>query len=207
MGTMLYQSGVYINACFDELNLSNPKLVTKIHKQYVEAGVDFIETNTFGSNEVKLAKYGLAEQTEKINKAGVELAKKAAGDVLVAGAIGPLARDIALYNQLSKQQAIAAYKKQAKALAEAGADFLILETFSNTDEILLAIEAVHSATGLEIVAQMTTTELNETPYGEKIDHAISRIAAQKRRNRRGPQLLRRPIGDAKRAGNHPGRNR
>jgi methionine synthase I (cobalamin-dependent)/5,10-methylenetetrahydrofolate reductase len=201
MGTMLYQSGVYINACFDELNLSNPKLVTKIHKQYVEAGVDFIETNTFGANEVKLAKYGLAEQTEKINKAGVELAKKAAGsstllttgdssttlktgslttgNVLVAGAIGPLARDIALYNQLSKQQAISAYKKQAKALADAGADFLILETFSNTDELLLAIDAVHSVTDLEIVAQMTTTELNETPYGEKIDHAISRISAQK----------------------------
>jgi methionine synthase I (cobalamin-dependent)/5,10-methylenetetrahydrofolate reductase len=180
MGTMLYQSGVFVNACFDELNLSNPKLVTKIHQQYIEAGSDFIETNTFGANEVKLAKYGLAEQTEKINKAGVELAKKAAGDnVLVAGAIGPLARDIALYNQLSKQQAIAAYKKQAKALAEAGADFLILETFSNTDELLLAIEAVHSVTDLEIVAQMTTTELNETPYGEKIDHAISRISAQK----------------------------
>ncbi len=180
MGTMLYQSGVYINACFDELNLSNPKLVTKIHKQYVEAGVDFIETNTFGANEVKLAKYGLAEQIEKINKAGVELAKKAAGDnVLVAGAIGPLARDIALYNQISKQQAISAYKKQAKALADAGADFLILETFSNTDELILAIEAVRSVTDLEIVAQMTTTELNETPYGEKIDHAISRISAQK----------------------------
>ena len=154
MGTMLYQSGVYINACFDELNLSNPKLVTKIHKQYVEAGCDFIETNTFGSNEVKLAKYGLAEQTEKINKAGVELAKKAVGStplttgsVLIAGAIGPLARDIALYNQISKQQAISAYKKQAKALADAGADFLILETFSNTDELLLAIEAIGSEIG------------------------------------------------------------
>jgi homocysteine S-methyltransferase len=180
MGTMLYQSGVYINACFDELNLSNPKLVTKIHQQYIEAGSDFIETNTFGANEVKLAKYGMAEQVEKINAAGVKIAKQAAGDnVLVAGAIGPLARDIALYNQLSKQQATAAYKKQAKALAEAGADFLILETFSNTDELLLATDAVHSVTDLEIVAQMTTTELNETPYGEKIDHAISRISAQK----------------------------
>jgi methionine synthase / methylenetetrahydrofolate reductase(NADPH) len=180
MGTMLYQSGVYINACFDELNLSNPKLVTKIHKQYIEAGSDFIETNTFGANEVKLAKYGLAEQVEKINTAGVKIAKQAAGDtVLVAGAIGPLARDIALYNQLSKQQAISAYKKQAKALADGGADFLILETFSNTDELLLAIEAVGSETDLEIVAQMTTTELNETPYGEKIDHAISRISAKK----------------------------
>jgi homocysteine S-methyltransferase len=179
MGTMLYQSGVFVNACFDELNISNPKLVTKIHQQYVEAGVDFIETNTFGANEVKLAKYGLFEQVEKINKAGVELAKKIAADkVLVAGAMGPLARDIALYNQLSKQQAISAFKKQAKALADAGADFIILETFSNTDELLLAIEAVSSVTPLEIVAQMTANEQNETPYGEKIDDAISRIAAR-----------------------------
>jgi len=179
MGTMLYQSGVFINACFDELNLSNPKLVSKIHQQYVEAGADFIETNTFGANEVKLSRYGLAEQVEKINKAGVKLAKEITGEkVLVAGAIGPLARDIALFNQLTKQQAISAFKKQAKALAEAGADFIILETFSNTDELLLAIEAVRSVAPLEIVAQMTTNEQNETPYGEKIDHAIARIAAE-----------------------------
>jgi homocysteine S-methyltransferase len=179
MGTMLYQSGVFISACFDELNLSNPKLVTKIHRQYIEAGVDFIETNTFGANEVKLAKFGLFEQVEKINKAGVELAKQAAGDkVLVAGAIGPLARDIALYNQITQQQAAAAFQRQATALAKASVDFVILETFSNTDELLLAIEAVRSVAGLEIVAQMTTNEQNETIYGEKIDHAIARIAAQ-----------------------------
>ena len=179
MGTMLYQSGVFVNACFDELNVSNPKLVGKIHSQYVEAGVDFIETNTFGANEVKLARFGLAEQVEKINKAGVEVARQAAADrVLVAGAMGPLARDIALYNQITQQQAAAAFQRQAKALAQAGADFIILETFSNTDELLLAIEAARSITGLEIVAQMTTTEQNETIYGEKIDHAIARIAAQ-----------------------------
>jgi homocysteine S-methyltransferase len=179
MGTMLYQSGVFINACFDELNISNPKLVSKIHKQYVEAGVDFIETNTFGANEVKLARYGLAEQVEKINAAGVKLAKETAGEkVLVAGAMGPLARDIALYNQISLQQAADAFKRQAKAIEQAGADFIILETFSNTDEILLAIEAVRSVTSLEIVAQMTTSEQNETPYGEKIDHAIARIASR-----------------------------
>jgi methionine synthase I (cobalamin-dependent) len=95
MGTMLYQQGVFLNACFDELNLSNPKLVSRIHQEYVEAGVDFIETNTFGANEVKLARYGLAEQVEKINAAGVELAKKVAGErILVAGAMGPLACDI-----------------------------------------------------------------------------------------------------------------
>jgi homocysteine S-methyltransferase len=179
MGTMLYQQGVFVNVCFDELNVSNPKLVGKIHQQYFEAGVDFLETNTFGANEVKLAKYGLSEQVEIINKAGVVLAKQVAGEkVLVAGAMGPLARDIALYNQLSKQQAAAAFQRQAKTLAEAGADFIILETFSNTDEMLLAIEAVRSVTPLEIVAQMTTNEQNETPYGEKIDHAIARISAE-----------------------------
>ena len=179
MGTMLYQSGVFINASFDELNISNPKLVSKIHKQYVETGIDFIETNTFGANEVKLARFGLAEQVEKINKAGVDLAKQAAGDkVLVAGAIGPLARDIALYNQITQQQAAAAFQKQATALVQAGADFIILETFSNTDELLLALEAVRSVAGIEIVAQMTTSEQNETPYGEKIDQSIARIAAQ-----------------------------
>lgn len=187
MGTMLYQAGVFINASFDELNIVNPKLVSKIHIQYVEAGVDFIETNTFGANEVKLSRFGLAEQVEKINTAGVEIAKQTAGDsstslttgkVLVAGAMGPLARDIALYNQITQQQAAGAFQRQASALAKAGADFIILETFSNTDELLLAIEAVRSVTSLEIVAQMTTTEQNETVYGEKIDHAIARIASQ-----------------------------
>jgi methionine synthase I (cobalamin-dependent)/5,10-methylenetetrahydrofolate reductase len=179
MGTMLYQAGVFINASFDELNVVNPKLVSKIHRQYVEAGVDFIETNTFGANEVKLARFGLAEQVEKINTAGVQIAKQAAGNkVLVAGAMGPLARDIALYNQITQQQAAAAFQRQAAALAKAGADFILLETFSNTDELLLAVEAVRSVTSLEIVAQMTTTEQNETVYGEKIDHATARIAAQ-----------------------------
>jgi len=179
MGTMLYQSGVFINTCFDELNLSNPKLVGKIHKQYIDAGADFIETNTFGSNEVKLAKYGLAEQIEKINAAGVQIAKQAAADkALVAGAIGPLAPNFKLYNKLTRKQALEAFKKQAQSLADSGADFLILETFSNTDELLLAIDAA-SDTGLEIVAQMTTTELNETPYGQKIEEAIAQVSAKK----------------------------
>jgi len=109
----------------------------------------------------------------------VELAKQSAGDrILVAGAIGPLAREVTLFNEMTQQQAFAAFRKQAKALAEAGADFIILETFPNTDEMLLAVEAVRSVTSLEIIAQMTTNEQNETPYGEKIDRAIARISAE-----------------------------
>ena len=140
MGTMLYQYGVFLNSCFDELNISNPKLVKKVHDGSVRAGVDFIETNTFGANEFKLSKYGLADSVEKINRAAVEIAKdSAAEEVMVAGAIGPLGCELTQYGRLTKRQASQAFQKQAKALAEAGADFLILETFSNTDELLVAI--------------------------------------------------------------------
>lgn len=91
MGTMLYQHGVFVNTCYDELNLTRPDLIGKIHTEYVQAGADFIETNTFGANPVKLAQFGLAEKTEQINEKAVEIAKNSAGtNVLVAGAIGPL---------------------------------------------------------------------------------------------------------------------
>jgi homocysteine S-methyltransferase len=176
MGTMLYQYGVFLNACFDELNVSNPGLVKKVHEGYVSAGVDFIETNTFGANEVKLAKYGLAEQVEKINQAGVRIARQCAGDmVLVAGAMGPLGYEL---TPNSLEQAKKAYQKQAMALAGAGADFLLLETFSNTDGLLLAIHSARDVTDIEIVAQMTVNENNETIYGERIEHAIARVAAE-----------------------------
>jgi methionine synthase I (cobalamin-dependent)/5,10-methylenetetrahydrofolate reductase len=176
MGTMLYQYGVFLNACFDELNVSNPGLVKKVHEGYVSAGVDFIETNTFGANEVKLAKYGLAEQVEKINQAGVRIARQCAGDmVLVAGAMGPLGYEL---TPNSLEQAKKAYQRQAMVLAEAGADFLLLETFSNTDELLLAIHSARDVTDIEIVAQMTVNENNETIYGERLERAIARVAAE-----------------------------
>ena len=96
MGTMLYQAGVFINTCFEELNLSHPNLVKKVHDAYVQCGIDFIETNTFGANEFKLARYGLAEQVQKINQAAVKIAKESAvTNVLVAGAIGPLGVELA----------------------------------------------------------------------------------------------------------------
>ncbi len=179
MGTMLYQYGVFLNTCFDELNLTDPKLVKRVHDGYVEAGADFIETNTFGANPLKLARYGLADKVEQINRRAVEIAADSAGEnILVAGALGPLGREFTKYGRLTERQAHQAFQAQAKALSDAGVDFLILETFSNTRELLIAINAVGQITDLPVVAQMTVNEQDETPYGEKIEKAVARIAAE-----------------------------
>jgi len=178
MGTMLYQHGVFVNTCYDELNLTRPDLISKIHTEYVQAGADFIETNTFGANPFKLAQFGLAEKTEQINEKAVEIAKKAAGtNVLVAGAIGPLTSQSS--NKKTLQMDFAkAFRHQAQSLLKAGADFLILETFSNLDEILLAIHSIGEITDFPLVAQLTVSDENETVYGNKLQQAISRISEE-----------------------------
>jgi len=179
MGTMLYTQGVFLNRCFEQLNLEDPALVRRVHEGYVGAGVDFIETNTFGANEYRLAKYGLAGDMEKINKAAVQIASAAAGKtVMVAGSMGPLGVALDAYGQLAKQEAARVFRDQAKVLAEGGVDFLIFETFSNTEEILAAIRAAADVADLPIVAQMTADEDHETVYGEKIEQAIARVAAE-----------------------------
>jgi methionine synthase / methylenetetrahydrofolate reductase(NADPH) len=179
MGTMLYAQGIYINRCFDALNVENPDLVNQVHAQYAQAGVDFLETNTFGANEYRLAKYGMAKDVEKINQCAVQLARAAASpEILVAGAIGPIGIELTEHGRLTVQQAEEMFRVQAEALATAGVDFFILETFSNTGEILAAIRAVSSVTGIPIVAQMTADHRNETVYGEKIEQAIQRITTE-----------------------------
>jgi len=177
MGTMLYQHGVFLNRCFDELNMAEPRIVQQVHAGYVEAGADFIETNTFGANRVKLSQYGLADEVERINLAGVRVARAAAGQgVLVAGAIGPLGCELTGYGPITREQAGQVFRQQASALVEAGVDFLILETFSNTDELLVALEAVGTLADVAVVAQMTVNDRNETVYGERVDQALGRIA-------------------------------
>ncbi len=179
MGTMLYQQGVFLNRCFDELNLADPKLVQGVHASYVEAGADFIETNTFGASQVKLSQYGLGDQVETINRAGVEVARAAAGEgVLVAGAIGPLGCEVTEFGPMTPQQAGQIFRQQGAALVEAGADFLVLETFSNPDELLVALAAVAELTEIPIVAQITANEQSETMYGERVDQALARIAQE-----------------------------
>ena len=176
MGTMLYQQGIFVNRCFDELNLTDPGLVEKVHSGYVEAGADLIETNTFGANEVKLSQHGLGNEVERINQAGVALAKAAAGtDVLVAGSMGPLGCELTEHGPMTPEQAARIFRQQAAALVEAGVDLLILETFSNTEELVVAVGAVAELTEIPIVAQMTVNDHSETIYGEQVEHVLARI--------------------------------
>src|SRR5450755_3366758 len=152
MGTMLYSHGVFINRCFDELNLSSPDLVRQIHQDYVKAGAEILETNTFGANRVRLAAFGLAEKTQAINEAGVRLAREAAGDTcFVAGAMGPLGVRIEPLGPTSFAEARSVFREQAQALVDAGVDLIILETFYDLNEIREAIFGVREAAGDEIV--------------------------------------------------------
>ena len=139
MGTVIYDRGVFINTCYDELCLTNPKLILQIHRDYVEAGAEVIETNTFGANPIRLKPYGLAEKTEAINRAGVRLAREAAGDeVFVAGSVGPCTESRQRMPDAYAPEVEAAFRTQMGALAAEGVDLFLLETFSNLNELLLA---------------------------------------------------------------------
>ena len=179
MGTMLYSQGVFVNACFDELNLTNPAMVRKVHQSYVDAGADFIETNTFGANEFKLGRFGLGDKVEQINAEAVKIARSAAGgNVLVGGAVGPVGIAIEPYGQMSRQKVKEVFTRQIRSLVDGGVDFLILETFTMPEELLLAIEAAASVCDIEIVAQLTVNNQQETMYGQRVDEAIKLIAAE-----------------------------
>src|SRR5436309_8774 len=156
MGTMLYSKGVYINRCFDEVNLKNPEFVEEVHRAYVRAGAEILETNTFGANRPKLAVYGLEDEVGAINRAAARIARQAAGEqIYVAGAIGPLGLRLEPYGPTSVEEARAFFHEQAGALLEGGVDLFILETFSDLSEIQQALLAVRDVCDLPIVAQMT----------------------------------------------------
>ncbi|MCS7042773.1 MAG: bifunctional homocysteine S-methyltransferase/methylenetetrahydrofolate reductase [Bryobacteraceae bacterium] len=163
MGTMLYTRGVFINRCFDELNLSAPQMVLDIHQEYVRAGAEILETNTFGATRARLVTYGLADRIAEINRAGVRLARQAASErsrVFVAGAVGPLGVHIEPLGPTSYEEARAMFREQIEALLEEGVDLLIFETFSNLSELREAVLAGREAAGPEmvIVAQVTADE-------------------------------------------------
>ena len=166
MGTMLYERGVYINRCYDELNLASRDLVLAVQREYVKAGADIIETNTYGANRVKLAGYGLEDKAYEINHAGVRIAREAAGErAFVAGAIGPLGIRIEPYGATSIGEAQDIFRRQAEALLEGGVDLFVLETFSDVAEIQQALSAVRSVSDLPIVAQITIQTDGNTSYG------------------------------------------
>jgi methionine synthase I (cobalamin-dependent)/5,10-methylenetetrahydrofolate reductase len=176
MGTMLYSRGVYINRCYDELNLSSADIVLSVHRDYVKAGADIIETNTYGANRLKLSAYGLEDKILDINQAGARLAREAAGDrAFVAGAIGPLGIRIEPYGPTSTGEAQAIFKEQAAALLDAGVDLFVLETFSDVAEIHQAVVAIQSICDLPIVAQMTVQNDGNTSYGTSPELLTQRL--------------------------------
>src|SRR6266700_3661910 len=143
MGTMLYAKGFFLNVCYDELVLKQPRLVQDVHEEYVRAGAEILETNTFGANPVKLGTYGLADQTGRINQVAAELARKAAGDrASVVGAIGPLGLRIEPFGPTSADEAKRHFRAQVDGLLQGGVDGFVLETFSDTDELHAALRAV-----------------------------------------------------------------
>src|SRR5688572_20003503 len=166
MGTMLYSKGVFINKSFDALNLSRADLVEEVHQEYVRAGADVIETNTFGANRIKLGSFGLADSLRAINTEGVRLARRAAGErAYVAGSIGPLGIRIEPWGKTGVDEAREYFREQAAALLEGGVDLFVLETFRDLNEIGAAIDAVRAVSDLPIIAQMTTEEDGNTLDG------------------------------------------
>jgi homocysteine S-methyltransferase len=176
MGTMLYAKGVFINKCYDELNVRNPEIVLEVHRQYVKAGAEILETNTYGANRVKLQGFGIEEELRDINMRAAELARKAAGDsVYVAGAIGPLGIRIEPYGPTSLEEARDFFREQAEALRDAGVDLFVCETFSNVAEIEQAIAAIRDVCTLPVVAQMTIGVDGRTAFGDSAKVVAQRL--------------------------------
>jgi methionine synthase / methylenetetrahydrofolate reductase(NADPH) len=170
MGTQLYARGVSYDRCFDELVVSQPALVEGVHRDYLLAGAELIETNTFGANRLRLGEHGLAENVTLYNTRAVELARRAvkasSRSVFVAGSVGPLGKLIAPYGTLSQAEARAVFREQIAALVDAGVDLLMLETFSSLDEMVEAVKAARSvAPTIPLVAQMTFNEESVTIRG------------------------------------------
>src|SRR5271166_2029717 len=161
MGTLLYAKGIFINRCYDELNLSQPDLIRGIHHEYLQAGAEIIETNTFGGNSFRLERHSMASRVQEINLAGARLAREAAKsfDVWVAGSVGPLGVKIEPLGKTSFEEARTAFREQIAALVEGGVDLFMLETFGYVEELHQAVLACRDVNPkIPIVAQVTIDE-------------------------------------------------
>lgn len=166
MGTMLQAGGLKAGACPELMNIDAPDVVKRIHRAYIEAGATIIETNTFGASSLKLAHYGLADCVRELNFAAVKLAKDAAqAQAKVAGSIGPTGKFIAPLGDLEFDDAYKIFREQAQALAEAGADFLIIETCIDIQEMRAALLAAKDVCNLPIICQLSYSEDGRTVTG------------------------------------------
>lgn len=181
MGSMLYSRGFFINKCYEELTIREPQAVLEIHQEYVKAGAEILETNTYGANRVKLREFGLEDSVHEINRRAASLAKEAAGDSCwVAGSIGPLGIRIEPYGPTSLAEAEEFFREQAAALKEGGVDVFLLETFSNLSEIEQAIRAIRNVSSLPVIAQMAINQDRRTLFGHsptQIGHALEKMGA------------------------------
>lgn len=178
MGTLLYAKGVFINRCYDELNLSQPELIRGIHHEYLQAGAEIIETNTFGGNSFRLARHSLADHVHDINLTGARLARDAAKsfDVWVAGSVGPLGIRIEPLGKTSFAEAREAFRQQITALVEGGVDLVVLETFGYLEELHQAILAAREVKpDMPVVAQVTIDEDGNCLDGSSPEHFAPRL--------------------------------
>lgn len=182
MGTMLHQMGVRMGSCFDALNTTDPGVVAKIHRQFIEAGAEIIETNTFSANPFKLKEFNREDETIEINEAGVELARRVVeaafrDDIYIAGAVGPLGTYLAPLGRVTDIQAYNAFRKQIAALIHAGIDLLVFETFSDLKEIEIAIKVARDINPtIPILASMTFTRDDRTLLGDSPTYVASQLA-------------------------------
>ena len=176
MGTELYARGVFVNVSYDGLNLETPDIVEVIHRDYVAAGAEILETNTFGANPVKLSSHGLADRTEEINRVAVELARRAAnGRAAVAGAVGPLGIRLEPFGPTSREEAQELYERQVSGLLEGGVDGFVLETFSDLNELEQAFRAIRKSSDLPVFCQITVGEDGRTSYGTSPEAVASEV--------------------------------
>src|SRR5712692_10296058 len=179
MGTMLYARGVSLDACFDVLNVNDPKIVQGIHAEYLAAGSDCIETNTFGANRFKLSVHGLAGRVREINLRGAKLARDVresmGRDIFVLGSMGPLGKYLAPLGAIEPDEARAAFREQAEGLLEGGVDAFIVETLSDLAEMRLTVEAIRAVTDLPIVTQVAFTDDGVTFLGQTPAQVVSTL--------------------------------
>ena len=177
MGTMLYANGVFVNRPFEELNLTQPNLVTDVHRRYLDAGAEVLETNTFGANRVRLEGFGLVDQLTDLNVGGVRLARAVAGQrAYVAASVGPLGVPVGPGGAMGVEEAERHFREQAEALVlDGGLDLFVLETFGVVDEIGAAVRAVRAVSDLPVVAQMTTGDNGDAADGTPPETFAARL--------------------------------
>ncbi len=181
MGTMLYAQGVSLERCFEELNRSTPSLVQDVHLNYIRAGSELIETNTFGANRVRLASYGMEDKVREFTLWGAKTAKYArdiSGEpVFIAGSVGPLGKPLRPVGKITREEAREVFREVAEGLLEGGVDCFTVETFYDLDEVTEAVLAIQELTDLPIIAQMTFNEDGKTSRGHTVEDVVEGLSA------------------------------